>query len=161
MQRRGPITGITRYLSSFATNSTESGILISNGCLSSQSACRYYWSPSDGLGLASVEPDDDEGIEQAETESWNNEQVHGGNVRRVVTQEGPPSLAGRPPPFDHVLGDARLRDLKPELESSPWVRGAPQSGFSTLIRRINARSSVSIRGRRPNGRDFQRQLSLS
>jgi hypothetical protein len=32
-----------------------------------------------------------------ETDSWNNEQVHGGNVRRVVTQEGPPSLAGRPP----------------------------------------------------------------
>src|SRR6185295_4904158 len=25
-------------------------------------------------------------------------------------------LAGRPPPFDHVFGDARLRDLKPELE---------------------------------------------
>src|ERR1700732_4259498 len=40
----------------------------------------------------------------------------GGNVRRVVTQEGPPSLAGRPPPLDHVLGDARLRDFKPELE---------------------------------------------
>ena len=34
----------------------------------------------------------------------------------AFTQEGPPSLAGRPPPFDHVLGDARLRDLKPELE---------------------------------------------
>src|SRR6202795_1538333 len=62
-----------------------------------------------------VEPDDDEGIEQVETDSWNNEQVHGGNVRRVVTQEGSPSLAGRPSPFDHVLGDARLRDLKPEL----------------------------------------------
>src|SRR5258707_13168131 len=31
-------------------------------------------------------------------------------------QEGPPSVAGRPPPFDHVLRDARLRDLKPELE---------------------------------------------
>jgi len=26
--------------------------------------------------------------EQNETDSWNNEQVHGGNVRRVVTQEG-------------------------------------------------------------------------
>jgi len=39
-----------------------------------------------------------------------------GNVRRVVTQEGSPSLGGRPPSFDHVLGDARLRDLKPELE---------------------------------------------
>src|SRR6266704_2745026 len=31
-------------------------------------------------------------------------------------QEGPPFLAGWPSPFDHVLGDARLRDLKPELE---------------------------------------------
>src|ERR1700704_4173942 len=58
----------------------------------------------------------DEGIEQVETDSWNNEQVHGGNVRRVVTQEGSPSLAGRRPSFDHVLGEARLRDFKPELE---------------------------------------------
>src|SRR5260370_32389473 len=66
--------------------------------------------------VSAVEPDNDEGIEQVETDSWNNEQVHGGNVRHVVMQEGPPSLAGRPPPFDHVLGDARLRDLKPELE---------------------------------------------
>src|ERR1700676_810797 len=66
--------------------------------------------------VSAIEPDDDEGIEQVETDSWNNKQVHGGNVWRVVMQEGPPSLAGRPPPFDHVLGDARLRDLKPELE---------------------------------------------
>src|SRR6202166_235637 len=29
-------------------------------------------------------------------------------------QEGPPSLAGWPSPFDHVLGNARLRDLKPK-----------------------------------------------
>jgi hypothetical protein len=33
----------------------------------------------------------------------------------LVTQEGAPSLAG-PPSFDQVLGDARLRDRKPELE---------------------------------------------
>jgi hypothetical protein len=31
-------------------------------------------------------------------------------------QEGSPSLAGRPPSLDHVLGYARLRDLKPKLE---------------------------------------------
>src|ERR1700726_1783829 len=79
--------------------------------------------------VSAVEPDDHEGIEQVETDSWNNEQVHGGNVWRVVMQEGSPSLAGRPPPFDQVLGDARLRDFKPEF----WMRGAPQSGFSTLI----------------------------
>ena len=66
--------------------------------------------------LSAVEPDDDKGIEQVETDSWNNEQVHGGNIRRVVTPEGPPSLAGWPSPFDHVLSDARLRDFKPKLE---------------------------------------------
>jgi hypothetical protein len=50
-----------------------------------------------------------------------------GNVRRVVMQEGPPSLAGRPSPFDHVLGDARLPDLKPKLEQlSMNARRAPQ-----------------------------------
>src|ERR1035441_9082818 len=37
----------------------------------------------------------------------------------------------------------------PNLSSSPWMRGAPQSGFSTLIRRISTRSSVSICGRPP------------
>src|ERR1700716_2227507 len=34
----------------------------------------------------------------------------------AAMQEGSPSLAGRRPSFDRVLGDARLRDLKPELE---------------------------------------------
>src|SRR6202022_2805029 len=43
--------------------------------------------------VSAVVPDDDEGIEQVETDRWNNEQVHGGNVWRVVAQEGPPSLA--------------------------------------------------------------------
>src|SRR6476659_3307582 len=31
---------------------------------------------------------------------------HSGNIRRVITQEGPPPLAWRSSPFDHVLGDA-------------------------------------------------------
>src|SRR3981189_2510595 len=78
--------------------------------------CRRICCDVDPDEVSAVEPDDDEGIEQVETDSWNNEQIHGGNVRRVVAQENSPSLAGRPPPLDHVLGDARLRDLKPELE---------------------------------------------
>src|SRR3984893_11377328 len=77
--------------------------------------CRRICCDVDPDEVSAVGPND-EGIEQVETDSWNNEQVHGGNVRRVVTQEGSPSLAGRRPPFDHVVGDARLRDLKPELE---------------------------------------------
>src|ERR1700758_1711958 len=47
--------------------------------------------------LSAVQPDDDEGIVQVETDSWNDEQVHGGNVRRVVAQEHSPSVTGRPP----------------------------------------------------------------
>src|ERR1700738_2136784 len=62
--------------------------------------------------VSAVEPDDDEGIEQIETDGWNKEQVHGGNGGRVGTTERPTALAGRPPSFDHVLGDARLRDFK-------------------------------------------------
>jgi hypothetical protein len=34
----------------------------------------------------------------------------------VVTQKGAPSLVWRPASLDHVLGHARLRDLKPKLE---------------------------------------------
>src|SRR5467141_3023904 len=78
--------------------------------------CRRICCDVDPDEVSAVEPDDDESIEQVETDSWNNEQVHGGNVRRVVTQEGSPSLAGWPPSFYHVLRDTRLRDLKPELE---------------------------------------------
>jgi hypothetical protein len=87
--------------------------------------------------VSAVAPDDDESIEQVETDSWNNEQVHGGNVRRVVTQEGSPSLAGWPPSFDHVLGDARLRDLKPELEQfavNAWR--APKRIFDCAYRKL-------------------------
>src|SRR5260370_40736204 len=56
--------------------------------------CRRICCDVDPDQVSAVEPDDDEGIEQIETDSWNNEQVHGGNVRRVVAQEGSPSLAG-------------------------------------------------------------------
>jgi hypothetical protein len=38
------------------------------------------------------------------------------SVSPMHPEEGSPSLAGRSPSFDHVLGDARLRDFKPELE---------------------------------------------
>src|SRR5882724_1196133 len=78
--------------------------------------CRRICCDVDPDEVSAVEPDNDESIEQVETDSWNNEQVHGGNVGRVVTQEGSPSLAGWPASLDHVLGDARLRDFKPELE---------------------------------------------
>src|ERR1700674_4016246 len=66
--------------------------------------------------VSAVEADDHEGVEQAKTNGRNNEQIHRGNVRRVVTQEGSPFLAWRSTALDHVLGDAGLGHLKPELE---------------------------------------------
>jgi hypothetical protein len=40
----------------------------------------------------------------------------------MITQESAPSLAGRSSPLDHVVGDARLCDLKPELEQFAMIR---------------------------------------
>ena len=66
--------------------------------------------------VSAVEADDHEGVEQAKANGRNNEQIHRGNVRRVVTQERSPFLAWRSTAPDHVLGDAGLGHLKPELE---------------------------------------------
>src|ERR1019366_1935482 len=74
------------------------------------------WCDVDPGQIATVQPNDDEGIEQVEANGRDNEQVHGGNVRRVVPQKGAPSLTWRSASLDHVLGDARLRDIKPELQ---------------------------------------------
>jgi hypothetical protein len=88
-----------------------------------------------------------------QTDSSNNEQVHGGDIWGVIAQESESSLAGRSSPFDHVPGNARLSYLKPKLEKLAWMRGA----LFMLSCRINARSPISICGRPPKDRDFQRQ----
>src|SRR5712675_1107273 len=66
--------------------------------------------------LSAIQPHYDVGVEQVEAIGRDNEQVHGGDILSMITQEGAPSLAWRPASLDHVFGDTRLRDLKPELE---------------------------------------------
>ena len=51
-----------------------------------------------------------------EANGLDNKQVHGGDIGSMIAQKGAPSRTGPPSPLDHVLGDARLRDFKPELE---------------------------------------------
>jgi pimeloyl-ACP methyl ester carboxylesterase len=51
-----------------------------------------------------------------EANGGGNEQVHGGDVRCVVTQEGGPALGRRSTSLDHVLRHAGLSDLEAELE---------------------------------------------
>src|ERR1035437_2843957 len=68
--------------------------------------CRRIPCDIDPDQISAVKADDDKGIEQVEANGWDNQQIHGGNVRRVVTQEGSPFLARRSTPLDHILGDA-------------------------------------------------------
>jgi hypothetical protein len=107
--------------------------------------------------VSTIQPNDDEAIEQIEANGRDNEQVHGGDIWGMIAQESAPSLAWRPASLDHVLGDARLRDLKPELKQFAVDTRRPPSGLSMLICRMSARTSVLICGRPPIGRDFQRQ----
>src|SRR5258706_10411862 len=77
--------------------------------------------------VSAGQPNDDKGIEQVEANARNNEQVHGGDVRRVVTQEGAPALGRRSTSLDHVLRDAGLSDLEAELEQLAMdARRSPQ-----------------------------------
>src|SRR5260370_7100428 len=65
--------------------------------------------------VSARQPDDDEGVEHVEANGWGNEQIHGGDVRGVVTQEGGPALGRRSTSLDHVLRHPGLSDLEAEL----------------------------------------------
>src|ERR1700680_3870349 len=55
--------------------------------------------------LSAITPDDYEAIQQLNANGRHYEQIHGGNVRRVVSQKGPPFPTWRPASLDHILGD--------------------------------------------------------
>src|SRR5215831_14219046 len=56
--------------------------------------------------VSAVQTDNDNRIEQVEADHRDNEQIHGSDVRCLVTQKNAPSLAWWPASVDHVLGDA-------------------------------------------------------
>src|ERR1700674_3725311 len=55
--------------------------------------------------VSAISPYNHKAIQQFETNSLDHEQIHGGNVRSVVSQNGPPSLTWMSTSPDHVLGD--------------------------------------------------------
>src|SRR6266705_1621658 len=80
--------------------------------------------------VSARQPDDDQAVEQIKANGWNNEQIHGSDVRCVVVQEGAPSLGRRAASLDHVLRNAGLRDLEAELEQLTMdARRSPQRIF--------------------------------
>jgi hypothetical protein len=72
----------------------------------------------------------DKDIDQIKTDCRNNEKIHAGDVERVVTQKGAPSLVRRSISLDHVVRDARLSNLETELEQLAMdARRFPQRIF--------------------------------
>src|SRR5262245_13525523 len=56
--------------------------------------CRRMWRYVDPCQFSAGHSDDDQNIKQLKAEGRNHEQVHGRDVRRMVTQEGAPALTG-------------------------------------------------------------------
>ena len=54
---------------------------------------------------SAIKPYNHEAVEHSEVNCRGNEQIHSGNVRRVVSQKDPPPLAWWSSVLDHVLGE--------------------------------------------------------
>ncbi len=97
---------------------------------------------------------------QVEPDGRNNEQVHGGDVRHVIMQEGAPSPGWWSALLDHLLGDAGLRNLKPKLKelangcaalptvgsprsSSASTHGGPPESEAALLMSVTSSASSS------------------
>jgi len=92
--------------------------------------------------ISAVQPKNDECRKQVETYRRHDKQIHRGDIRGMIAQKGPPTLAQWPPELGHILPTLDSETSNPSLSSSPWMRGAPHNGFSWLICRISARNSV-------------------
>src|SRR5437016_4538634 len=55
--------------------------------------------------ISAIKPYNHKAVEHSKANCRDHEQIHGRNVRRVVSQKGQPSLTWRPASLDHVFGD--------------------------------------------------------
>jgi hypothetical protein len=107
--------------------------------------------------VSALQSNDDEDIEQVEAKSRGNEQVHDGDVRRMVTKEDAPSLGRRSASLAHILRDAGLSDLKAELDQLAMdARRSPQRIVDAHPPDRRAQVRVDLRTA-PRERNFQRQ----
>jgi hypothetical protein len=107
--------------------------------------------------VSAVQPNDDEGIEQSEANGRDTSKSMAATSGAWLCRKARRPWLGSPHRLTMYLATLDCATLNPSLSSSPWMRGAPQSGFSMLIDRINMRSSASIWGHPLRERDFQRQ----
>ena len=88
-----------------------------------------------------------EHIKDLETDRGHREEIDGDQLLGVILQKCAPSLRRRFAVAHHVFADAAFPDIDAELSSSPWMRGAPQPGFSRHILRIRSRTAREMTGR--------------
>src|SRR5271169_3715643 len=130
--------------------------LVPGKCLS-YLACdpcrRWVCGDVDPDEVPAVQPNNNEGIEQAEPDGWDNEQVHRRYIWRMITQKGTPSLAWRPTSPNHVFRDAGLCDFKSELEQfAVDTRCAPKRVLDAHPPDQHAQIRVDLRAPSPSTR---------
>ena len=77
--------------------------------------------------LSPAVPHDQQSIEQSERDGRNHKQIHRRNAICMIAQERLPALRRRPSPAHHILGNAGLPDIDPELEQFAMdARRTPQ-----------------------------------
>jgi hypothetical protein len=64
---------------------------------------------------STIQPHDDERVEQVEANGGDNEKVHGGDVWSMITQEGASSLTWWSTPLHHVLVYGPAVRCKPDV----------------------------------------------
>jgi hypothetical protein len=103
--------------------------------------------------------DYEETIQQLEGQRGHGKEVEGNDRLAMVGEESEPAFVwiAASPQALQISGDTAFGDFEAELQSSPWIFGAPQSEFSAAIRRMRVRISSLTVGRPPRGLDRQRQ----
>src|SRR3981189_2553908 len=95
---------------------------------------RWVGCDADPDEISAIKPDDDEAIQQLKANGRHDEQIHGGDVRRVVSQKGPPFLTWRPASLDQILGDICWSYAKHELEQfAVDARRTPKQILRALV----------------------------
>src|ERR1700760_2440304 len=95
--------------------------------------------------------DNEEEVQGTEIEVRNGEEVERGNHFTMIVQKSVPpagfALVRNPLQPLQVARHSRFRDVEASSSNSPWMRGAPQLGFSLFMRRIKRRTSSTTFGR--------------
>src|SRR5215472_12673377 len=117
------------------------------------------WSHIEVQNLAPPVLDDEEAVEQLERYRRYSEEIERDDHLAVILEKGKPAPPGsaRRRIRCRYRATVRSQTAKPSFCSSPWILGAPQSGFSSARRRIRTRTSSAILGRPLPGRERQRQ----